>query len=167
MCANRICVKTSWVIDHDLDFVGAGRMWLVGVTPREILPLRRQFLVTFSFDLAAWSCSYLLMTVRDYYRMWIKTNCAEIPLVYVLMPWQRHQPSRSPPAHALKSFSYGSWTHVKWSRGSVNMEVWFTANRERNPHPWHLQYWRQSPPWLNDGPIALVSKLHVYCLLGY
>ena len=27
------------------------------------------------------------------------------------MPWQHHQPSRPPPAYALKSFSSGSWPH--------------------------------------------------------
>ena len=35
-------------------------------------------------------------------------------------------------------------TKMKSRTGSVNMEVWFAASREINPHPWH----KDSAEWV-------------------
>ena len=96
------------------------------------LPCIKDFLIlsgSVKLQLFTNDCSWLLQNVNKDY--------AEIPFVYVLMPWQCHQPSRPPPAYALKSFSSPILNPRKWSRGSVNMEVWFAASREINSHPWH------------------------------
>ena len=58
-------------------------------------------------------------------------HCAEIPFVYVLMPWQRHQPSGPPPAFALKRA--GAF-HARF-RGSVPGLGGLKETKMFLPHP--------------------------------
>ena len=75
-------------------------------------------------------------------------------LCYVLMPWQRHQPSGPPPAYALKSFISGSSTHE-----NEVTEVWFAASRENKSHPWHMHC-------MYSFPIVHLAQYHIniYCV---